>query len=275
MANPEVQGTVEANENETQWNENTIHSLMENAKKYLPEWMYNSILDIAKSIPFLGPMIEKELVKSQSDREELAVELDSKLINQFSTDEIAKLEQLGWADKDSVKEMLSVVAEKAKIPQDVFLTLIEKESAFDNFAEAQSSSAVWLSQMIDGTWETHGKWLDRTNPFHQAIAAARYLAFIKEKNDCSWEEATAYYNTWEQFAAQSNEPVDDDYIEWNLATIVQLIPGTLWKTLEELSGNITKSQYFAAATAYYSWKEYIWEAFNKTSDWSSNTTELA
>ncbi len=145
------------------------------------------------------------------------------------------------------------------IPEDIYVNLVNKENRrWNPTIKNPKSTAYGLTQIIDGTWNRPSvwKWLDRYDPIDQLIAWANYLSYIKNYKNCSWEEATAFYNTWEWFDKDSLDPISDTVLSWNLESIVWQIPWMYGKSALELSGQVTKQQYFKAASAYYSWIDY-------------------
>jgi len=84
------------------------------------------------------------------------------------------------------------------VPMWALITLIYKENGrWDPTATPGTSSAYWLWQMIDSTWGTYGRGLNRNNPRDQLISTVRYMEAIQSRKNCPWEHVLAYYNTWE------------------------------------------------------------------------------
>lgn len=102
------------------------------------------------------------------------------------------------------------------VPMEVLLDLLKKEwSHWNPKARPRlknwelASSAVWLSQMIDSTWEENlPNWADvdsdRYNPRHQIRSMAIYLSRIKFRQQCDWDMAKVYYHTWEWWPTSEN-----------------------------------------------------------------------
>lgn len=151
-----------------------------------------------------------------------------------------------------LKDVAIDVAKENSIPEKIFVNLINKENRkWDPTIVNKNSWAFWLAQMIPSTWKNYSDWLDKNNPKDQLTGWARFFSHIKDKNNCSWEEAVAFYNTWENFDRNSNSKVPNNYIKWNLKSIVWQNPKYKWKNASELYWKVTKKEYFDAAVKYY------------------------
>lgn len=129
------------------------------------------------------------------------------------------------------------------VPVGAIIQLIYHENArWDPNITAPGSSAYGLWQMIDGTWATYWRWLNRRDPWDQLLATARYMRAIKERQNCPWEHVLAYYNTWEGILSISQSRAQN-FLRLNPA-IARQIPQNLhvW---------ITPQNYFIGAIAYY------------------------
>lgn len=129
------------------------------------------------------------------------------------------------------------------VPEWAIVKLIYKENhGWDPTLPWTGSTAYGLGQMIDGTWRTYGRGLDRNNPGDQLLATARYMKGIQTRKDCPWEHVLAYYNTWEWIRNVSRSQLQD-YADLNWNTIASKIP---WGR-----SNLNTQTYFIAAVAYY------------------------
>ncbi len=127
------------------------------------------------------------------------------------------------------------------VPLGSLITLIYKENGgWNPRISAPGSSAYGLGQMIDGTWETYGKWLNRDDAGDQLIATTRYMKAIKNRKNCPWEHVLAYYNTGEGIRNVSQAKVEE-YASLN-SVISKRIP---WGV------PLNKNSYFIAAVSYY------------------------
>jgi hypothetical protein len=134
-----------------------------------------------------------------------------------------------------------VTAKYPEISANKLATLINHENArWDPLVWAPWSSAYWLWQMIDSTWKTYGKWLDRNNPADQLDATCRYLKDIMNRKNCPVEIAMAYYNTWEWILSLSNSKIA--HIADINPAITRKIPW--WSTMNAKT-------YLTWAVAYY------------------------
>lgn len=187
--------------------------------KYLPkELSENIVIDV-----------EKSTIKSKS------WESITQTINKF-----VPVENL-WKWYLQYKDIVVEVAWKYGIRPEKLITLINHENgAWDPLARAPWSSAYWLGQMIDSTWNTHWKWLDRNDPKDQLEATCRYLSAIMNRKNCPVELAMAYYNTGEWIRNVSSSEISK-FARLNPA-ISRKIPA--WTQL-------TPDTYFRAAVAYY------------------------
>ncbi len=147
-----------------------------------------------------------------------------------------------WAGYEKYKDIVIGVCEQfPNIPADKLATLINHENGrWDPMANAPGSTAYGLWQMIDSTWHTYGKWLDRNNPTDQLIATCKYLTNIMNRNNCPVEIAMAYYNTGEGILGLSSAKVQD-YYNKNPAIARKIPSGT----------PITPKNYLTWAVAYY------------------------
>ena len=95
--------------------------------------------------------------------------------------------------------------------------------------------------MIDGTWGTYGRGLNRNNPGDQLIATVRYMEAIKDRKNCPWEHVLAYYNTGEAIRNVSMSQVQE-YARLNYNSIAIKIPSNV---------GLSQTSYFTAAVVYY------------------------
>ena len=150
-----------------------------------------------------------------------------------------------WNRRNHLRYMneLRNAASQTWVPLWAIITLIYKEnSGWDPGITARWSSAYWLWQMINGTWRTYGRWLNRNNPWDQLLATARYMRAIRDRQNCSWEHVLAYYNTWEGIRRISQRQAQN-YLSLN-TPIRNKIP-------RNLHAGITPENYFIWAVAYY------------------------
>jgi len=150
-----------------------------------------------------------------------------------------------WYEKYSsvVKE---VTSRYSNITEENLKTLIDHENwSWNPNAKAPWSSAHGLGQMINSTWLTYGKWLDRSNPKDQLEATCRYLNSIMNRQNCDIDLAMAYYNTWEWIMNISNFKAQE-YARKNPA-IDRKIPDGEY---------IDAKTYFRWAIAYYNNKNF-------------------
>ena len=158
-----------------------------------------------------------------------------------------------WAWYEKYKAIVEQVA--AKYPEiwaDKLATLINHENGkWDPLAWTPWSSAYWLWQMIDSTWKTYWKWLDRNNPADQLDATCRYLKDIMSRKKCPIEIAMAYYNTWEWILSLSDSKIS--HIASINPAITRKIP---WWS------HIDAKTYLTWAVAYYNDISF-WEASSK------------
>ncbi len=102
-----------------------------------------------------------------------------------------------WTNHEKYLSAINEASSKYWVPSWAIIQLIYHENrSWNPNIKAPWSSAYWLWQMINSTWNTYGEW-DRNNPRDQLMATARYMKHIQENKNCSWEEVLAYYNTWE------------------------------------------------------------------------------
>ena len=157
--------------------------------KMIKEWIYSPLHIDMKTL--------KVLIDSQLDIE--SVELTQKTKELF--------ESRRWRNFKKYLPFLIVASQEYGVPIHTMLNLLTKEwSHWDPTKRpmrnwVRLSSAVWLSQMLDGTWHSNlPSWADvvrdRLNPFHQIRAMAKYLKKLAIQKKCSWEMATVYYHTW-------------------------------------------------------------------------------
>lgn len=185
--------------------------------KYLPN-------EIANNISF---DLEKWVIKSKTG------ESVNEVINKFVPNE--KL----WSWYEKYKDIVIEVSSKYWIRPEKLITLINHENRkWDPLAGAPWSSAYGLWQMIDSTWATYWKGLDRNNPKDQLESTCRYLVAIMDRKNCPVELAMAYYNTGEWIKNISNSKAQE-YARINPA-IAKFITWT-----------VTAEAYFEAAVAYY------------------------
>lgn len=146
-----------------------------------------------------------------------------------------------WNWYEKYKDIVIEVSNKYDIRPEKLITLINHENRdWDPMAWAPWSSAYGLWQMIDSTWATYGKWLDRNNPKDQLEATCKYLVAIMDRKDCTIELAMAYYNTWEGIMSISQSKAQE-FARINPA-INKKIPS--WEI-------ITPKTYLIWAVAYY------------------------
>jgi hypothetical protein len=160
-------------------------------------------------------------------------------------------ERKKWTNPESFykpwkENFLQIVEQVAsnfpKIPKQKLTTLINHENwKWNPYVKAAKTSAYWLWQMIDRTWDNIWKWLDRQNPTDQLVATCRLLNEIMKNTNCSIELALAYYNTWQGINKISNTKAIN-YAKRNPA-IRKLIPYKI--------NEINRKRYFIWAVAYY------------------------
>ncbi len=196
----------------------------------------------------------KILKNSKKRAKELKNEIVWFWLTKINLSKFRKLEKEGveW-----YKKIAKTLADINWVPQDIFINLINKENSKWNPKENNNiSTAYWLWQMTDNTWGRFWTW-NRKNPINQLLASINFLKYIKNYKKCTWEEATAFYNTWENFNKDSDELVSNKIIKWNFSSIIKKIP---WlgkvKNAKDVYWKVTNKQYFIAASAYYSWKKY-------------------
>ena len=131
------------------------------------------------------------------------------------------------------------------VPSWAIIQLIYHENRWWNpRIKAVWSSAYGLWQMIDDTWRRFWNGWNRHDPGDQLMATAKYMKYLKETKNCSWEEVLAYYNTWEGiFTWKINLNL---YYRLN-TPIVNKIPA--WTTR-------SREAYFTWAVAYYNGISY-------------------
>lgn len=228
-----------------EWEEDTWGKFVNDFFKWETKWFLPRLYNLFKWI----------IWDTKKDTSSLKDEIANGIISPLDSQKLAELEN-EW--KDWYKKIAKALANAKWVPEDIFINLINKENwTWNPKIKNQISDAYWLWQMIPDTWDRFWVWLiEDSTPTDQLLASIKYLKYIKEHKKCTWEQATAYYNTWEWYDKDSNDFVKDSYIEGNLKAIVWLIPWCKWKTAEELYRKVTKKQYFIAASAYYSWKDY-------------------
>lgn len=151
-----------------------------------------------------------------------------------------------WEGHKPYMETIANLSSTYDVPADKIVQLIYHENAkWNPTATPPGSSAYGLGQMIDGTWETYGKGLDRNNPHDQLEATARYMKDIYNRQGCSWEEVLAYYNTWEGIKNLSLSKI---------AEFTRLNPAIANKHPDKNPANA--HEYFTAAVAYYNDMNY-------------------
>jgi hypothetical protein len=151
-----------------------------------------------------------------------------------------------WKWYEKYKDIVIEVSNKYWVRTESLITLINHENArWDPLASAPWSSAYWLWQMIDSTWSTYWKWLDRNNPSDQLEATCRYLNAIKDRKNCSDELAMAYYNTWEWIKNISDSKARE---------FARINPAISNKIPDWIS--INAQNYFIWAVAYYNNKSF-------------------
>ena len=146
------------------------------------------------------------------------------------------------------KEMLvDVCADYTFISEMDLAILINHENpSWDPYTSAPWSSAYWLWQMIDSTWNKYWYWLERSNPRDQLEATCRYLKNIIENKKCSIKLAMAYYNTWERIMNISKSKAVE-YARKNPAITRKILQWGKIKDIKEM----TPEFYFTWAVAYY------------------------
>lgn len=143
-------------------------------------------------------------------------------------------------------EAINTISSQYDVPADKIIQLIYHENAkWNPNIKAPGSSAYGLGQMIDSTWWTYGKWLDRNNPVDQLEATARYMRAIYDRQWCSWEEVLAYYNTGEWIKRLSLAQI---------AEFTRLNPAIAAKHPDRNPANA--DEYFKSAVAYYNDMNY-------------------
>lgn len=143
---------------------------------------------------------------------------------------------------------IRAAASSEGVPIGAIIQLIYHENRnWDPTISPPSSSAYGLGQMIDSTWGTYGRGLNRNNPGDQLLATARYMAAIKERKNCPWEHVLAYYNTGEGINSVSLERAR--YFARINPAITRQIPGGIWAIN-------SPRVYFTGAVAYYNDMSY-------------------
>lgn len=154
-----------------------------------------------------------------------------------------------WRDYMMYKDSIEQMCDKLKIPPEVLLQLFIKEwSRWNPHASPWTSSAVWLWQIIDWTWEgiTKSWWtaskygidwikFDRYDAGHQIIWSAVYLREMYDKF-WSWWKAMVHYHTWPW---QMTDSYAQKCAKWNPAI-------ERW-----ISWPITAQSYYNSAMKYY------------------------
>lgn len=139
-----------------------------------------------------------------------------------------------WSEFAQYKDAMLDICDKLQIPPEVLLQLFIKEwSHWNPYASPWSSSAVWLWQIIDWTWQgiTRQGWtaskywiewmsFDRFNVDHQIIWSAVYLREMYDLKGSRWM-AMVHYHTWpwrmsDSYASQCAErnPAIKRWISW-------------------------------------------------------------
>lgn len=145
-----------------------------------------------------------------------------------------------WSAPSEYNDEIEYACTKTWVPKWHLIRLVNHESKWDARAENKWTHAYWLWQIIPWTWaELWYTPAQKTDPKLQLEWTARYLSKIKEQNNCTWEEALAYYNTWPAFF-RANINLSK-YYSWN-APIVNKIPTWIPQS---------KNAYFIWAIAYY------------------------
>ena len=106
--------------------------------------------------------------------------------------------------KSEVKNLCKIVSKKTNVPSDILFKLCKHENQwFKPWLVNSSTKAMWLTQVTPTTWErmeeTYNIKLNKHNPLDQVIMWWLYLKHIKNIKKCSYKEALAYFNTWENF----------------------------------------------------------------------------
>lgn len=124
---------------------------------------------------------------------------------------------------------LDEVCRKLDIPQEVMITLFEKESSFQSNEQNGWSSAYWLGQILDKTWYGkegiktaqaesiekkllpkygfHGMQLDRENPQDQILASCVLLASYRDQQWGNLAKALKqYFWAWNISLAKKKNP---------------------------------------------------------------------
>ncbi len=147
-------------------------------------------------------------------------------------------------------ELIKQVAEKENFPADKLLKLVKLENPyFIPNKKAKNSTAFWLTQMNDKTWDQYWKDLDRNNPEHQLIAAVRYMKVLVKK---TWDYSIAFalYNAWENFADVKSINTIKNYIRKNPKIAKKIVEA--WKqNLVNKSVQLAKKVYLIASVAAY------------------------
>jgi len=173
-------------------------------------------------------------------------------------------EYLNWkSTHEKYKNILKKYAEQYSVPVEILTHLIYKENSGWNVnAKNGSSSAYWLGQFTEGTWNDTRKRIRRNwgwdiwphwfpNWDKQIQATAELLAHNRAIKDCTWQEAVAYHNTWLWILSSSRS--DILHVAWINGVISNKIPGVriVGTSIVEGRNNISPEIYFTAAVAYY------------------------
>jgi len=153
--------------------------------------------------------------------------------------------------EDFNSEMLKIL-EEYNIPYYIVANLIDKENCWwDPDRKSEYSSAYWLSQTTNDTWDFLSKkikWkVDRNSPLDHIRIICANIMHIKKTKQCSYEEVYWYYNTWLNVKNISNRTLKS-YIAWN-TPIRNKIP-------LNKKDNVTPEIFWRSAIAYYTSKNY-------------------
>lgn len=147
-----------------------------------------------------------------------------------------------WKWYEKYKEIVYEVAKENGIAPEDLINLVNHENwKWDPMATVPWSSAYWLCQLTNDSWNYYGKWLDRNNPRDQLTAACRCLNNILRVKRCPMQIAMWYYNTW-MWVMNVGIDTIKKFARLNPA-ISRRIPSNV---------HLTHKAYFTAAVSYYS-----------------------
>lgn len=174
--------------------------------------------------------------------------------------------KFGWYFRDVITK------DFPNIPAHLLINLFDKESnprgKFDPGAY-NPSGAYGLGQMQPAAWadaEKHSNMdYDRTSPYDQIHAAASYLDFIMQKNNCIPKDAVVYYhmgpNVLESYIKPNNREALESYKRSNPA-IAQEMKEDTWRW------------YMDAARFYYTEEPTLLQELDLSKTWTELASKL-